>query len=58
MRWDGSTIVVLDEVRVPSPYTPHSVVGGSSSANERVQKVVSRAVSATVDNGISYPVNG
>ena len=40
MRWDKTTIVVMNEVRVSSPYLPESVVGGTPAANERVRKVV------------------
>ena len=40
VRWDKTTIVVMNEVRVSSPYLPESVVGGTPAANERVRKVV------------------
>lgn len=40
MRWDNTVIVVLNEVRVSSPYLPESVNGGTPAANERVKKVV------------------
>jgi len=40
VRWDKSIIVVLNEVRVSSPYVPESVSGGTAIANERVKKVV------------------
>lgn len=40
MCWDKTTIVVMKEVRVSSPYLPESVNGGTSAANERVKKVV------------------
>ncbi|XP_010043806.2 protein LSM12 homolog [Eucalyptus grandis] len=40
VRWDKSIIVVLNEVRVSSPYVPESVSGGTSIANERVKKVL------------------
>lgn len=40
VRWDKSVIVVMNEVRVSSPYLPESVSGGTASANERVRKVV------------------
>lgn len=40
MRWDNTVIVVMNEVRVSSPYLPESVVGGTPPANERVRKVV------------------
>ncbi|XP_047957779.1 uncharacterized protein LOC125203472 isoform X2 [Salvia hispanica] len=40
VRWDKSTIVVMNEVRVSSPYLPESVSGGTPAANERVRKVV------------------
>ena len=40
MHWDKTTIVVMNEVRVSSPYLPESVLGGTPTANERVQKVV------------------
>uniref|UniRef100_A0A5B6YMX2 AD domain-containing protein n=1 Tax=Davidia involucrata TaxID=16924 RepID=A0A5B6YMX2_DAVIN len=40
VRWDKTVIVVMNEVRVSSPYLPESVSGGSPAANERVRKVV------------------
>ncbi|GER32321.1 LSM12-like protein [Striga asiatica] len=40
VRWDKTTIVVMNEVRVGSPYQPDSVVGGTPAANERVRKVL------------------
>lgn len=33
--------MVMNEVRVSSPYLPENVSGGTSAANERVKKVVS-----------------
>ncbi|KOM28258.1 hypothetical protein LR48_Vigan511s008100 [Vigna angularis] len=40
VRWDKTVIVVMNDVRVSSPYHPDSVVGGTPAANERVKKVV------------------
>ncbi|KAF3431317.1 hypothetical protein FNV43_RR26048 [Rhamnella rubrinervis] len=40
VRWDKTTIVVMNEVRVSSPYLPESVSGGTAAANERVKKVI------------------
>lgn len=40
VRWDKTVIVVMNEVRVSSPYLPESVSGGTAAANERVKKVV------------------
>lgn len=40
VRWDKTTIVVMNEVHVSSPYLPESVVGGTPAANERVRKVL------------------
>lgn len=40
VRWDKTTIVVMNEVRVSSPYLSESVVGGTPAANERVRKVL------------------
>ncbi|KAI3452767.1 hypothetical protein Pfo_009430 [Paulownia fortunei] len=40
VRWDKTTIVVMNEVRVSSPYLPESVSGGTPAANERVRKVL------------------
>lgn len=40
VRWDKTVIVVMDQVRVCSPYFPESVSGGTPAANERVRKVV------------------
>nr|GMD95823.1 protein LSM12 homolog [Ipomoea batatas] len=39
VRWDKTVIVVMNEVRVSSPYLPESVKGGTPAANERVRKV-------------------
>ncbi|XP_049347493.1 uncharacterized protein LOC125812031 [Solanum verrucosum] len=40
VRWDKTVIVVMNEVRVSSPYLPESVAGGTPAANERVRKVL------------------
>lgn len=40
VRWDKTVIVVMNEVRVSSPYLAESVAGGTPAANERVRKVV------------------
>ncbi|KAK7348690.1 hypothetical protein VNO80_23306 [Phaseolus coccineus] len=40
VRWDKTVIVVMNDVRVGSPYHPESVVGGTPAANERVKKVL------------------
>lgn len=40
VRWDKTVIVVMNEVRVSSPYLPESVSGGTAAANDRVKKVV------------------
>eukprot|EP00252_Welwitschia_mirabilis_P011359 TRINITY_DN2553_c0_g1_i3.p1 TRINITY_DN2553_c0_g1~~TRINITY_DN2553_c0_g1_i3.p1 ORF type:complete len:178 (-),score=35.24 TRINITY_DN2553_c0_g1_i3:369-902(-) len=40
VHWDKTTIVVMNEVRVSSPYLPENVTGGIPSANERVRKVL------------------
>lgn len=40
IRWDKTIIVVMNDVRVSSPYLPESVMGGTPAANERVRKVV------------------
>ncbi|GAV83717.1 AD domain-containing protein, partial [Cephalotus follicularis] len=40
VRWDKTAIVVMNEVRVSSPYLPESVIGGTPSANKRVKKVL------------------
>ncbi|KAI7757286.1 hypothetical protein M8C21_019197 [Ambrosia artemisiifolia] len=39
VRWDKTTIVVMNEVCVSSPYLAESVSGGTPAANERVRKV-------------------
>lgn len=41
VRWDKTVIVVMNEVRVSSPYHPENVSGGTPAANDRVKKVVS-----------------
>ncbi|KAI3744597.1 hypothetical protein L1987_57681 [Smallanthus sonchifolius] len=38
--WDKTVIVVMNEVRVSSPYLAESVTGGTPAANERVKKVL------------------
>lgn len=40
VRWDKTVIVVMNEVRVGSPYLPESVRGGTPAANDRVKKVI------------------
>ena len=40
VRWDKTAIVVMNEVRVGSPYLPECVNGGTPAANDRVKKVV------------------
>ncbi|GJW63892.1 protein LSM12 [Tanacetum coccineum] len=40
VRWDKTAIVVMNEVRVSSPYLAESVTGGTPAANERVRKVI------------------
>lgn len=40
VRWDETVIVVMNEVRVSSPYLPECVSGGTPAANERVKKVL------------------
>uniref|UniRef100_A0A0D6R6Y2 AD domain-containing protein n=1 Tax=Araucaria cunninghamii TaxID=56994 RepID=A0A0D6R6Y2_ARACU len=40
VQWEKTTIVVMDEVRVSSPYLPENVTGGTSAANDRVKKVL------------------
>ncbi|XP_022725865.1 protein LSM12 homolog isoform X1 [Durio zibethinus] len=40
VHWDKTVIVVMNDVRVSSPYLPESVSGGTPAANERVKKVL------------------
>ncbi|KAK7317587.1 hypothetical protein RJT34_01950 [Clitoria ternatea] len=40
VRWDKTVIVVMNEVRVSSPYNSESVIGGTPAANDRVKKVL------------------
>ncbi|KAI4314309.1 hypothetical protein L6164_027231 [Bauhinia variegata] len=40
VRWDKTVIIVMEQVRVSSPYLPESVSGGTPAANERVKKVL------------------
>lgn len=40
VQWDNTIIVVMNEVRVSSPYYPENVAGGPPPANERVKKVL------------------
>ena len=41
VQWEKTTIVVLNEVFVSSPYLPDNVKGGAPALNDRVKKVVS-----------------
>ncbi|XP_078438436.1 RNA-processing, Lsm domain-containing protein [Wolffia australiana] len=40
IRWEKTDIIVMNEVRVSSPYLPENVVGGTPAANDRVKKVL------------------
>ncbi|KAK1268342.1 hypothetical protein QJS04_geneDACA006820 [Acorus gramineus] len=40
VRWDKTAIILMNEVRVSSPYLPENVSGGTAAANERVKKVL------------------
>nr|AFK47369.1 unknown [Lotus japonicus] len=40
VRWDKTVIVVMNEVRVGSPYNSDSVIGGTPAANDRVKRVL------------------
>ncbi|WOL19860.1 hypothetical protein Cni_G28662 [Canna indica] len=40
VHWDKTVIVVMNEVRVSSPYLPENVTGGTAAANDRVKKVL------------------
>eukprot|EP00898_Chlorokybus_atmophyticus_P006116 jgi/Chlat1/6505/Chrsp45S09069 len=40
VRWEQTTIVVMDEVRIQSPYTAESCSGGPSGTLARVRKVL------------------
>ncbi|KAG6553618.1 hypothetical protein Mapa_004532 [Marchantia paleacea] len=40
VRWEKTSIVVLNDVRVNNPYLPENVTGGPPAANERVRKVL------------------
>ncbi|KAJ3700607.1 hypothetical protein LUZ61_004312 [Rhynchospora tenuis] len=40
VRWEKTDIVVMNEIRVCSPYLPENVSGGAPAANERVKKVL------------------
>ncbi|XP_058115461.1 uncharacterized protein LOC131258270 isoform X2 [Magnolia sinica] len=40
VRWEKTVIVVMNEVRVSSPYFPENVSGGTPAANDRVKKVL------------------
>ncbi|KAF8390362.1 hypothetical protein HHK36_024887 [Tetracentron sinense] len=40
VRWDKTVIVVMNEVRVSSPYLAENVSGGTPAANDRVKKVL------------------
>ena len=38
--WDGSTIVVMKDVRISPPYKTENCTGSSADALERIQKLV------------------
>ncbi|CAL5197021.1 unnamed protein product [Lathyrus oleraceus] len=40
VHWDKTVIVVMNEVRVSSPYHSECVIGGTPAANDRVKKVL------------------
>lgn len=40
VHWEQRTIVVMNEVKVTSPYLPENVIGGQATANERVRIVL------------------
>ncbi|KAL2653590.1 hypothetical protein R1flu_021718 [Riccia fluitans] len=40
VRWKDTSIAVLNDVLVSSPYFPENVTGGTATANERVRKVL------------------
>ncbi|KAJ7299239.1 hypothetical protein O6H91_Y268800 [Diphasiastrum complanatum] len=40
VRWEKTSIMVMNEVCVSDPYLPENVEGGTSAANERVKKVM------------------
>ncbi|KAJ7538095.1 hypothetical protein O6H91_11G033500 [Diphasiastrum complanatum] len=40
VRWEKTSIMVMNEVCVSDPYLPENVTGGASAANERVKKVL------------------
>jgi len=40
VRWEKTVIVVLDEVRISSPYRPENATGGNTQSLERVRKVL------------------
>jgi len=42
VAWERTSILVLGDIRIASPYLPHSVTGGSTAARERVKMVLSR----------------
>eukprot|EP00245_Coleochaete_scutata_P011415 TRINITY_DN4232_c0_g1_i1.p1 TRINITY_DN4232_c0_g1~~TRINITY_DN4232_c0_g1_i1.p1 ORF type:complete len:190 (-),score=56.41 TRINITY_DN4232_c0_g1_i1:449-1018(-) len=39
VRWEGKSIVVMDDVRISPPYLPEDIVGGDQGVLERVRKV-------------------
>ena len=50
--WDGETIVVLGEVRIPPPYTPEACqANAGSTALQRVQKVLAGEVAKLAPAG-------
>ena len=53
VRWDKTTIIVMNEVRVSSPYLAESVTGGTPAANNRVRKVVRVNVSLILHHMLS-----
>ncbi|GAB5368136.1 hypothetical protein AAMO2058_001292300 [Amorphochlora amoebiformis] len=43
-RWEGTTIVIMDNMRLKPPYTPESCTGGTSLQLERVRKMIRSVV--------------
>jgi len=41
-EWDGTTIVVMNSIRIQPPYSPQSCTGGPASSLARIRKILER----------------
>ena len=51
-RWDGQVIIVMNDVRISSPYKPENCTGKTSALVETIQKMVSWDIHVHVHGGL------